>query len=102
SLLNCTQEYSVRHTGDDLTTQCSEMVGLSAGLLTGIASSLVTTWAGKTPATRGRTIPSLAVGAASAITGYLLFLKGENLRSDAHSTAGLVMLSIGTPLVLTL
>jgi hypothetical protein len=81
---------------------CGGMIAAAAGMMTGTVSGLITTWAGTTGSSRGRTFPSLAAGVLSAVTGYVLLLNGENHDSDVSRTAGLAVLTVGTPVMLTL
>jgi hypothetical protein len=83
-------------------TKCGSVIPSVAGLMTGTVSSLMTSWAGKTSLSRGRALPSLAAGALSAVTGYVLYSKGEDRGSSRTQTAGIVTLTIGTPALLIL
>jgi hypothetical protein len=83
-------------------SKCGSVVPSVAGLMTGTVSSLMTSWAGKTSLSRGRALPSLAAGALSAVTGYVLYSKGEDRGSSRTQTAGIVTLTIGTPALLIL
>jgi hypothetical protein len=82
--------------------RCSASVGTGAGLLTGAIGGMVTRWAGRTPHSEGRILPSLVVGTATASIGYALRLHGENRDSDVSRTAGNLVLAVGVPLSLTL
>ena len=82
--------------------QCSEWGGMGAGILSGTVSGLVTRWVGGTDVSKGRTLPSVLLGTATATAGYMLRLYGENHGSSVHRTAGDVVLGVGVPLSLTL
>jgi hypothetical protein len=81
---------------------CSATGGVGAGILTGALSSLVTRWAGGTPYSKGRVLPSAVLGTATASIGYILWIRGENRSSDASRMAGQMIVGLGVPLSLTL
>lgn len=82
--------------------RCHGIAGMTAAVLTGAVGPLFTRWAGRTPASEGRTYPALLATAATASLGYLLYVDGENTESDGSRLAGQVVLGVGIPVVLTL
>ena len=86
----------------NLSAQCPPSVATIGGVVTGAVSGLLTRWAGRTQGSEGRMIPSVAAGAASSATGFLLYLKGENQGSDLSRVAGMIVMTVGTPVLLTL
>jgi hypothetical protein len=82
--------------------QCEVWGGLGAGILTGTITGLVTRWAGGTPSSKGRVLPSAVLGTAMASIGYTLWIRGENVDSDISRRAGQVVLAVGVPISLTL
>lgn len=82
---------------------CPSMVIAGAGgVLTGTVGSFAAGWAGSTARSQGRAFPSLLLGTVSAATGYLLLINGETSGSKAARKAGLAVLTVGTPLLVTL
>ena len=61
-----------------------------AVLLPVFSTTLTARWGGSTERSRGQVVPSLLLGAASAATGYLLIIQGEDV-------AGGVMLGLAVP-----
>ncbi len=95
----------VRDQGATLGTRCGSLTTTGAGLLgltlPGVSGSVAAHWAGATERSKGRVAPSAIMGTLTVATGYLLFVQGESGGSSGTRTAGLVVLTVGTPLVAT-
>jgi hypothetical protein len=63
---------------------------------------MVTRWAGGTTQSKGRILPSIVLGTATATAGYMLRIHGEHHDSELTRTAGHVVLGVGVPLSVTL
>jgi hypothetical protein len=83
-------------------TTCTSTIAAVAGILTGISGGLLTGWAGKSPLTQGRTFPVMAVGAASAMTSYMLLVRAHEHDRDARHVARMVLGTAGSSLLMTL
>jgi hypothetical protein len=88
--------------GDDhtlgLRDGCKGVKGLGAGALAlalpVFATSYAARWGGGTELSRGRLMPSLILGAGSAVAGYLLVINGQDLAGGAVLGVGIPMLGI--------
>jgi hypothetical protein len=88
--------------GDDHTLGvrdgCQGVKGLGAGALAlalpVFATSYAARWVGGTELSRGRLMPSLILGAGSAVAGYLLVINGQDLAGGAVLGVGIPMLGI--------
>ncbi len=81
--------------------RCGGMAGMSAALLTGAVAPVIARFVGRTAYSEGRTYPTLLTALATASAGYLLYTHGEREGSDAHRTAGRVVLAVGVPVTMT-
>jgi hypothetical protein len=88
-----------------LRSKCNALATVGAGFivlaLPAVGGSTAAHWAGATERSEGRILPSALLGTLAAGGGYFLILHGESNHSDAYRTAGVVLLTVGTPLVTT-
>lgn len=86
-------------------SRCNAITTMVAGFATlalpGVAGSYAARWAGATDRSRGRILPGLIMGTLSSAAGYMLVVRGQSSESGAASTAGGLLLTVGTPLMLT-
>ena len=87
------------------TLRCPELVATGAGVLALAlpvpATALAARRAGTTERSRG-TLLSVTLGALAHLSGHLLFFQGRAIGSGVLTAAGVGILSVGTPLVVTL
>jgi hypothetical protein len=108
ALVTAEQCFEVRARGilSVQTARCNAVTTMLAGFvslaLPAAAGSYAARWAGGTGRSRGRVLPGLIVGTISAAGGYLLLVRGQGTDSEVASTAGAVILTVGTPILLTL
>jgi hypothetical protein len=67
-------------------------VGAVALVLPVFATSYAVRWGGSTARSRGRIVPTMVLGSASAVGGYLMAIEG-------HSTVAGALLALGLPAV---
>jgi hypothetical protein len=77
-------------------------VGFAAIGLPGLAGGASATWAGTTERSQGHRGRSMSLGTLSNGAGALLLFTARSQGSDARQVAGLAVLALGTPLVVTL
>jgi hypothetical protein len=70
--------------------------------LPSVAGSLTARWAGATERSRGRLGPSAVIGSALTVAGYVALMYGDAEDSRATSIVGVTILTIGTPVFITL
>jgi hypothetical protein len=80
----------------------SIVTGAVAVALPNAAGSYAAQWSGQTDRTRGRFLPAAILGALPSITGYLLYFEGHGKDSAFMKGAGLGLLTVGTPVLMTL
>ena len=85
---------------------CGRLYVLGTGLLSvglpAVGGGTAAGWAGSTNISRGRFLPSAFVGVVSSTAGYLLLLRAETQDNRTSEIAGAVILSVGTPLLMTM
>jgi hypothetical protein len=81
---------------------CEFSGAVGAAILTGGLGSLITRWAGGTPYTRGRVLPSAVIATAAASIGYILWVEGAKRNSDGGRAIGQLVVAVGVPVSLTL
>jgi hypothetical protein len=105
-MIAATQCVHVSRNGPPLRSTCHPMIAVGVSMvsvaLAGTAGTVAARWAGATDRSHGRIGPSAVLGTLTAGFGYFLFLQGTSGESDAVRGAGLVVLTVGTPLVTTL
>ncbi|MEX2284082.1 MAG: carboxypeptidase-like regulatory domain-containing protein [Gemmatimonadota bacterium] len=88
-----------------LRSKCDAFSTVGSGFillgLPGVSGSLAASWAGTTERSKGRVLPSALLGTLSAASGYLLLVQGEGNNSQAARTAGILMLTVATPILTT-
>jgi hypothetical protein len=88
------------------TSRCNAVTTMLAGFvslaLPAAAGSYAARWAGGTGRSRGRVLPGLIVGTISAAGGYLLLVRGQGSNSDTATNTGALILTVGTPVLLTI
>ena len=86
--------YDVEDQSVALADDCGGFKAFASGaigiLLPVFATTLTTRWGGSTERSRGQVLPSLLLGAASASTGYLMIVQGQDV-------AAAVILGLGVP-----
>jgi hypothetical protein len=91
--------------GPPLRISCNAAVAVGATLVTlglpAAAGGLTARWAGATDRSQGRIAPSAVLGTLTVAAGYLLLVQGYSDRSNTMHSAGVVVLTVGTPLVTT-
>jgi hypothetical protein len=108
SLLAAEQCFEVRARGilSVQTARCNAVTTMLAGFVTlalpAAAGSYAARWAGGTGRSQGRVLPGLIVGTISAAGGYLLLVRGEGTDSAPLTNTGALILTLGTPLLLTI
>jgi hypothetical protein len=87
-------------------SDCGPLITMGAGFVTlglpSVAGSAAARWAGATVRSRGRLLPSAVLGSLAGASGYLFLVRGETGESAAAGKVGAVILTIGTPLLMTL
>lgn len=76
--------------------------GFLALVLPSAASSYSAHWAGETERSRGRFLPAALGGTMMATAGYLLLVEGRGNEVPRAETAGIVLLTLGAPIITTL
>ena len=88
-----------------LRSKCDAFSTVGAGFLLlglpGLSSSFAAGWAGTTDRSKGRMLPSTLLGTLSAASGYLLLVHGQGNDSQVSRTAGVLILTVGTPILTT-
>jgi hypothetical protein len=88
-----------------LRTKCGAMTTMGSGFLSlglpSFSGSVAARWAGSTERSRGRALPAALLGTLTVAAGYLLIVQGESEGSQLTPAVGGVILTVGTPLVLT-
>ena len=88
-----------------LRPRCPSVFTTSTGILAlalpSAAGGFSAGWAGKTSRSRGRFLPAALGSAMAATAGYLLLIEGKSNESRPAQTAGIVLLTVGTPLMTT-
>ncbi len=89
-----------------LRPRCPGLATMGAGFLAlslpSATGSYSAHWAGETSRSRGRFLPSALAGTMMASAGYLLLIEGKEGGSGAVETAGIVILTVGTPIALAI
>jgi hypothetical protein len=84
--------------------RCNAISTMAAGMLTlslpSLAGSYAARWGGSTERSQGRILPGLVMGTITAAAGFLLVVRGESLEADGMTTAGTLILTVGTPALL--
>ncbi len=75
--------------------------GILALALPSAAGGYSAGWAGQTDRSKGRFLPAALGSAMAATAGYLLLIEGKSNESRPAQTAGIVLLTVGTPLMTT-
>ena len=75
--------------------------GILALALPSAAGGYSAGWAGQTSRSRGRFLPAALGSAMAATAGYLLLIEGKSNESRPAQTAGIILLTVGTPLMTT-
>jgi hypothetical protein len=107
SLVAADQCFEVRARGilSVQTARCNAITTMLAGFVTlalpAAAGSYAARWAGGTGRSHGRVLPGLIVGTISAAGGYLLFVRGQGTDSAIATNTGALILTVGTPVLLT-
>lgn len=89
-------------------TNCGAFTTMSTGVLSlslpGIAGAATASRAGATERSRGRFTSALMAGLISTTAGYVMLMHSEDpeYQSDSVRIAGLLTITVGTPLLLTL
>jgi hypothetical protein len=108
SLIAAGQCFEVRARGilSVETERCNAITTMLAGFVTlalpAAAGSYAARWAGGTGRSQGRVLPGLIVGTISGAAGYLLLVRGQGTDSELATQVGAVILTVGTPTLLTL
>ena len=76
--------------------------GFLALVLPSAASSYSAHWAGETERSKGRFLPAALGGTMMATAGYLLLVEGRGNEVPRAETAGIVLLTLGAPIITTL
>jgi hypothetical protein len=88
------------------TARCNALTTMLAGFVTlalpSALGSYAARWAGGTERSRGRVLPGVIVGTITAAGGYMLLVRGQGTDSDMLTNAGAIVLTVGTPLLLTI
>ncbi len=88
-----------------LRPRCPSVLTTSTGILAlalpSAAGGFSAGWAGRTSRSRGRFLPAALGSAMAATAGYLLLIEGKSNESRPAQTAGIVLLTVGTPLMTT-
>jgi hypothetical protein len=69
--------------------------------LPSVSGSIAASWAGSTDRSKGRILPSALLGTLSAAGGYLLYANGKSNDSQFSTTAGILLVTVGTPVLTT-
>ena len=107
ALKQCVTSEPTTH-GRRFTSRCGDLATISTGVLAlslpgafgGVASSRT----GGTRQSRGRYFPAAMAGLISTTAGYVMVMHAEDLeyKSDSLRIAGLLTMTVGTPLLLTI
>ena len=95
-------------TGVHFDTSCGAFTTMSTGVLSlslpGIAGAATASRAGATERSRGRFTSALMAGLISTTAGYVMLMHSEDpeYQNDSVRIAGLLTITVGTPLLLTL
>jgi hypothetical protein len=81
---------------DPITTMAAGFVMLG---LPGLAGGTAARWAGSTERSQGRLVPSALLSTLTVATGYLIWVEGKSVDSEAARVAGMSILFVGTPLM---
>jgi hypothetical protein len=88
------------------TARCNAITTMLAGFVTlalpSALGSYAARWAGGTERSRGRILPGAIVGTITAAGGYMLLVRGQGTDSETLKNAGAIVLTVGTPLLLTI
>ena len=107
TLKQCVGMASSEH-GTQFDTQCGALTTMATGVfalsLPGAAGSLAATRSGSTQRSRGRFFHVAMAGLISTTAGYVMLMHGEDPEYDSHALriGGVVTMTVGTPLLLTL
>jgi hypothetical protein len=86
-----------------LRPSCNPIATMAAGFvmlgLPGLTGGTAARWAGSTDRSRGRLVPSALLSTLSVATGYLIWVEGKSVDSQAARIAGMSILFVGTPLM---
>ncbi len=89
----------------EVDTRCNGLATYGSSFLALGLPSLVggfaARWAGATERSRGRLLPAAFMGGLSVVAGYLLVVRAERDASTSSQVAGVVLLTVGTPLLTT-
>jgi hypothetical protein len=87
-------------------SRCDTLGTVATGFLMlelpGLAGTVAARWGGATDRSSGRIFPGMVLATVSAATGYLFIVQGGARNSSAATTAGMLILTVGTPALLTL
>jgi hypothetical protein len=70
--------------------------------LPSLSASLAARFAGQTERSRGRFVPSMVIGSAITVGGWVALLYGDAEDNQVASIAGITILTVGTPVFTTL
>lgn len=88
--------HGLRSKCDAVSTAGAGFVILAVPAVTG---SFAAQWGGATDRSQGRIVPSALLGTLTVASGYLLLVHANNDDSQTARTAGVLVLTVGTPLV---
>ena len=94
--------------GRRYTSRCGDLGTISTGVaalsLPGAIGGAVSSRTGTTMQSRGRYFPAAMAGLISTTAGYVMVMRAEDAeyKSDSLRIAGLLTMTVGTPLLLTL
>ncbi|MDE2926885.1 MAG: TonB-dependent receptor plug domain-containing protein [Acidobacteriota bacterium] len=107
ALKQCVASEPTTH-GRRYTSQCGDLATISTGIvalnLPGTIGGFASSRAGATQLSRGRYLPAAMAGLISTTAGYVMVMRAEDpgYKSDSLRLAGLLTMTVGTPLLLTL
>jgi hypothetical protein len=97
---------NINRDGPPIRISCNPAIAVGASMVTlalpGAAGGLAARWAGGTDRSQGRFAPSAVLGTLTVAAGYLMYVQGDSDRSKTMQNAGVVVLTVGTPIVTTL
>ena len=89
-----------------LRSRCDAFSTVASGFvvigLPSVTGSFAASWAGSTNRSKGRILPSALLGTLSAAGGYLLYANGKSNDSQFSTTAGILLVTVGTPVLTTI
>jgi hypothetical protein len=88
-----------------LRSKCDAFSTVASGFivigLPSVAGSFAASRAGATERSKGRILPSALLGTLSAAGGYLLYVQGKSNDSQFSTTTGILLVTVGTPVLTT-